>query len=457
MLYDSERGDITIALTGDLMLARRLSVFKEERFLQLRELLRSADVAFANFETCAHEYDEGSPTLSGGTFMTTEPKLLEDIKWFGINILSCANNHAFDYGEGGLLANIHHLDAAGIPHAGTGRNLAEARRPAYLDTPGGRVAVLAAASPMTDGFYHQAGEQRPDCQGRPGTNPLGFKSTYVIDHQAMDELRRIGAALGFEATKERRRNFGFFSASEVGVDSKKEYSFLGQRFLVGEGFTTQTKANEKDVTANLRQVREARREADWVIATFHYHEMGGPSLLTARHGTELTDCAAFVKDFAHQCIDEGADMVVGHGPHYALGMEFYKHKPIFYSLGTFVFQNETLRVFPAHAYSRFGLDHNATPADFIDARSERGTKGLPIDPWYWRTVCAVCKFASGKLKQVILYPVDLGYGRPRPQRGRPLLADAETGEKIIARISDLSKELGTEIAYRDGCGIIVGI
>lgn len=123
MLYDSEKGEISIALTGDLMLTQRLSVFKEDRFLQFRELLRSADVAFANLEGSVHEYDEGTPNLIRGTFMTTEPKFLEDIKWFGFNIVSCANNHAFDYGEGGVLANNHHLDEYGIPHAGTGRNL----------------------------------------------------------------------------------------------------------------------------------------------------------------------------------------------------------------------------------------------------------------------------------------------------------------------------------------------
>jgi len=63
-------------------------------------------VAFSNFESTARDYGEGSPTLRRGTYMTTEPHLLEDIKWFGINLVSCANNHAFDYGEEGILATI---------------------------------------------------------------------------------------------------------------------------------------------------------------------------------------------------------------------------------------------------------------------------------------------------------------------------------------------------------------
>ncbi|MDP2953564.1 MAG: CapA family protein [Chloroflexota bacterium] len=452
MLYDSERGEITLALAGDIMLTRQLSVFKEARFLQLCELFRGADASFANFESCAHEYPEGSPTVARGTCMTTEPKLLADMKWFGINIVSTANNHAFDYGEDGVLACIRHLDEAGVPHAGTGRNLREARSPAYLDTRGGRVALIAATAFFNE--WNQAGEQRADLQGRPGVNPLAFESSYVVDAKTMDELKRMGTALGFEADKERHRNFGFISAAELGVDSKKEYHFLGKKFTGGAKFAVETKASEQDIAGNLRQVREARRQADWVIVSLHNHEMGGPTLLTARKRTEMEECASFVKDFAHRCIDEGADVFIGHGPHVALGMELYKGKPIFYSLGDFIMQNETVRFFPAHGYSRFGLDENATPADFLDARSDRDTKAHPADPLFWQTICAVCKFASGKLKQITLYPVDIGYGRPRPQRGRPLIADAKTGEEIIARIARLSKDLGTEVVYRDGCGIV---
>lgn len=455
MLYDSEKGDITIALTGDLMLTRRLSVFKEDRFLQLREILRNADVAFANFESTAREYDEGSPTLGKIFFVTTEPKFLEDIKWFGINIVSCANNPAFQFGEQGILANIRNLDVSGISHAGTGRNLAEARSPAYMDTRGGRVALIATTSMFYE--WDQAGEQRPDFQGKPGVNPLGFQTSYVVDHQAMGELRRIGASLGLEADKERHRKFGVQLPSEIGVDSEREYHFLGRRFLLGEGFAIQTKANEKDVTENLRYLREARRQADWVIVSIHCHEelgSGGPTFLTARSRTEVEEWASFAKDFARRCIDEGADIVVGHGPHITLGVELYKGKPIFHNLGNFIFQGETLRFLPAFSYSRFGLDHNATVADFLDAHSDFDTRAHPADPLFWQTVCAVCKFTSGNLKQVLLYPVDLGYGRPRSQRGRPLLADTENGKKIIARLARLSKALGTEIAYRDGCGII---
>src|SRR4051812_35739963 len=46
-------------------------------------------------------------------------------------------------------------------------------------------------------------------------------------------------------------------------------------------------------------------------------------------------------------IDAGADMILGHGPHVVNGIEFYKGKPIIYSIGNFAFQ------FPPGAYEYF--------------------------------------------------------------------------------------------------------
>ena len=43
------------------------------------------------------------------------------------------------------------------------------------------------------------------------------------------------------------------------------------------------------------------------------------------------------QDIAHQLIDSGVDMIIGHHPHVVQGMEVYNSKPIFYSLGNFIF------------------------------------------------------------------------------------------------------------------------
>lgn len=451
MIYQAESGNFTIALAGDTMLTRKLTPFKEPRFLELRAVLRDMDTVFANLEGTVHTWEEGTPGITQGTFMTITPELLNDLKWLGVNLVSCANNHAYDYGERGLLANLKHLDAAGIAHAGTGRNLAEARAPAYLDTPNGRVALIASTA--TFRLWNQAGEQRPDLRGRPGINPLGFKTIYRVDGAAFDQLQRMARELGMEKSQERARRH-FYSDKEIPDAKAHELVFLGNRYVRTDGFAIVTETNPRDLEDNLRWLAEARRQADWVIMSVHCHEFGGKSLLTAERRADLEESAGFVVDFAHRAVDQGADVFVGHGSHFPMGIEIYKGKPIFYSVGNFVFQNETVGFFPADAYERFDLDLRATPSDFLDARTAGGKKGHPSDPAYWENMLAVCQFAGGQLKEIKIHPLDQGFGRSRAQRGRPVLAEGEVAERVIDRVARLSQRYGTRISRRDETGVI---
>jgi poly-gamma-glutamate synthesis protein (capsule biosynthesis protein) len=66
-----------------------------------------------------------------------------------------------------------------------------------------------------------------------------------------------------------------------------------------------------------------RERTEVVVASFHW----GLHKEVLRYMTEI----------AHRAIDAGADLVVGHGPHYSLPIEVYKDKPIFYGLGSFSF------------------------------------------------------------------------------------------------------------------------
>jgi hypothetical protein len=137
-----------------------------------------------------------------------------------------------------------------------------------------------------------------------------------------------------------------------------------------------------------------------------------------------------------------------------MGVEIYKGKPIFYSVGNFVFQNETVGFFPADAYERFDLDLKATPSDFLDARTNGGKKGHPSDPAYWENMFPVCEFSKQKLTGIKIYPIDQGFGRPRPQRGRPVLAEGEVANRVIERVVRLSKRYGTTVVNRAGVGVI---
>ncbi|MGH7887029.1 MAG: CapA family protein [Candidatus Binatia bacterium] len=452
MPYDAERGCISIALGGDILLSRGMQVYRESEFLRLRELLRGADACFANLETSVLRYGEGIPALRTGTHMITEPELLDDLKWLGVTMVSCANSHSLNFGEEGLLLQNRYLDEAKIVHAGTGENLRQASSPAYLETANGRVALVAATAHLP-AQSNRAANQRVDFKGKPGVNALGFRATFVVDKESFAALQRIARALGFDGERSRNIQRGFQSAAELGTFAETELDFRGEHYRLGEAFDIVTKCNQRDVEENLRQIREARRQADFVIVSLHNQDTLGRSWLHVERITEIETQPDFVADFAHACIDAGADLLAIHGPHMFMGVEIYRGKPVFYSLGNFFMQNETLRQVPAHHYERFGLDPYATPADFFDARTA-GDKGHPATREFWQSALALCRFNDRKLSEIEIHPIEMGFGRPRSQRGRPMLADAQEGKAIMERIARLSKDLGTDIEQRDGRGII---
>ena len=71
----------------------------------------------------------------------------------------------------------------------------------------------------------------------------------------------------------------------------------------------------------------------------------------------------FLETFSRRCVDAGADAVIGHGPHELRGIEIYHGAPIFYSLGNFLFETETVEKQPYDAYinkKNYNLNHYQT-------------------------------------------------------------------------------------------------
>ncbi|MFQ5926619.1 MAG: CapA family protein [Terriglobia bacterium] len=423
-----QSGSLTVALTGDSIITQRMSLYDEPDYLALIELLRGADVAITNFEMVLHDYEGAPAPVSGGTYMAAPPRLARELVWMGFDLVSTANNHSFDYGAEGLLSTLRGLADAGLVAAGTGENLARARAPGYRETRGGRVALVAAASTFTP--MAPAGEQRKDLRGRPGLSPLRYHTTFYVDAESLADLRRLKQALGME-----RRRGSFPPDAD-------RLNFLGREFRRGDPTRIETQPNPDDLAGIVQAVGEARRQADWVIVSLHAHERAG----------DRETPAAFIVEFAHAVVEAGADIVAIHGPHVLRPVEIYHGRPIFYSLANFIFQNETVAFLPAEMYRRYGVDPAATPADVYDARTQGGQRGFPANAIFWESVVALVSFTAGRLDAVRLYPILLGYGKPRPQRGRPILAGAKDAERILERLANLSKSFGTRIEVRDAVG-----
>jgi len=418
------------------MITKRVSVLDEKRFLDLVEIVRKGDAVYTNLEMLIHDYEGYPNQSSGGTYMRASPIVLEELKWMGFNIVSTANNHSIDYSYDGLLTTIKNLDRAGLVHCGTGRNLAEARAPAFLDTSKGRVAMISLDS--NENANAIAGEARRDMQGRPGLNPLRAKKRYTLDSESWRNLTKLVTKLDPLAFRGRH-------PKPLGHKTK-EIELFGTEFRRGKKIGITTIPEQKDVAGNLRSIKEAKRQADWVLVAHHAHW---------NESTNHQVTAGFLKDFARKCLNSGADAYIGHGAHLLQGIEIYKRKPIFYSLGNLFMQQNMVSKLPEDFYQPYDLGPEATPQDAFDMRLKKspGFRRMFIkDPQYTESIIAVSEFERHELSSLKLYPIEMGHGKARQHLGTPLLADEVRAKSIITRLEKLSKPLGTKIQYVNGIG-----
>ena len=421
-----ERPPVTFALTGDSIITRKLSIYQEPEFIRLMDLIRGADVGFTNLEMLFHDYESPPMNESGGTWMRAEPALVKELVWAGFDLVSRANNHAGDYGIGGMRLTTKYVREAGLAQAGVGESLAEAREARFFDSPKGRVALISTASTFPD--HSRASATRGDMPPRPGLNPLRFTTTTVVSRDGMDALRRVARELGQRPT-----------------DQDDGLTFSGRRYVVGDKPGVHTQPLKEDVDGMARVVSSAAKMADYVIVTSHTHE-GGP---------DRTVPADFLIAFAHAMVDAGADMFVGHGPHVVRGIEMYKGKPILYSVGDFIFQNETLLRFPSEAYDAVGLGRDSEIGDFNAARSGNDRRGFNVDREIWESFVATLQWNGKQLTELRLHPISLGFGAPMTERGRPMLANPALARQILDNIAARSQPFNTRITIENGVGRVV--
>jgi poly-gamma-glutamate capsule biosynthesis protein CapA/YwtB (metallophosphatase superfamily) len=449
-MYESASGEITLAFGGDAMISRALMPFREEGFLKLRDLFHSADAGVVNGEMLFHNYEDW-PTYLSQTYMRCDPRFIKDLQWLGITLLGCANNHGTDYGENGVLSNIRYLNEAGMVHAGSGENYADALAPAYLDTPKGRVALIAATSSARPNS--RAGEQRPDMKGRPGVNLIRWINEWTVDAASFEALQRIAQQFAWRqavpAWMTRAYGLGADTAEKVVYLPDRNILGVGSedpaaRFILGDSFKRHSRAHQLDLQRNLQSVHDARRMADWVVFSMHSHEGGNLEEEPADH----------IRDLAHAVIDAGADVFLGHGPHIDRGIEVYNGKPIFYSLGQLIVQNDTVARMPQESMVLYGLGHENTTPDLFETRRAGPRREYPgTDPHSQSAIATVSLNKKG-LCELKLYPIEFGEGLPRSQSGRPILSEGDSARETLERFQRLSLPFHTKIRVQGDVGVL---
>lgn len=425
----------TFIATGDSFITRRLPDQGHPGFEPLKQLIESHDVRFANLEMTFHNSEGFPAAASGGTWAMTDPEMLDDMKRYGFNLFNTANNHSGDFGPLGVLATIKHLKERSMVFAGTGATLQEASNACYLETNGARIALIGATSNFDPAAA--AGGQGFRMGGRPGLNPLRYKTIYHVDQETFSTVNRLAKSLHINDMQELTVELGYAAPLPDNIAHFGSYQFV----LDDRNFI-ETIPDPIDEERILGEIREAKKQADVVLFSLHTHEM---------IGKDFFSIPEFVSSITHKVIDAGANVVIGHGPHMLRGVEVYNGGVIFHSLGNFIFQTETIAAQPHDAFVKMRLSQDTQVGEYMDNRSKGGKVGYPAMPDIWDAFAASWAIEDGKVKDVKLYPVDLGQHSSRAQRGWPQLSGStQTLEKIRA----LSEKLNTVVRIDNGVGYV---
>lgn len=421
----------TLAAVGDMVVAQPISGIQDEGFTSVFRILREADAAFGNFEGTLIDFRhfKGHPEDTGDIALVSVPEVARDLRAMGIRLVSRANNHSIDFGIEGMRETDQTLDEAGIVHAGTGENRGLARAARFLQTPRGRVGIVATASTFPS--QSPASAALGEVPGRPGISALRTKMWALVKPEMLENLKKIRDA----------EPKAHIEPMPIQAENPNELDLFDLSFRSSDRMGVSYDMNPIDLSEILAGIRQGKEISDFMIATIHTHEPGNWS----------DTPPDFLIKFAHDAIDAGADEFVGHGPHQLRGIEIYKGRPIFYSLGNFIFEGDQQAPLTRDLYEVYEQDPLKV--------SDHELAGLVLKVWFngeiwYQSVVTVSRYEQGQVSEIRLYPVEIGFRRRDPNRGVPRMASPAEAQAILERLQRLSQPLHTDIRIDHNVGII---
>lgn len=144
--------EVVLAFAGDILFDDEYSIMANMKHrangiydtisADLLEEMTSADIFMLNNE---FTYTlRGEPTFEKQFTFRADPETAEYLLDMGVDIVSLANNHAYDYGEISLLDSVDTLAAMQMPYVGAGRNIEEASSPFYFETNGLKIGIISS-------------------------------------------------------------------------------------------------------------------------------------------------------------------------------------------------------------------------------------------------------------------------------------------------------------------------
>lgn len=411
---------------GDALIQQRI----KPDFKGLSELapyIAQGDARFFNLETTlGRAGDSFASQFSGGTYLRADPEVLDDLKRFGFNMTTFNNNHILDFSYGGLLSTLKTVNESGLAHCGVGMDLESASAPCYLETDNGRVALISVNTSFEPSMM--AGKKSKVYPGRPGVNGLRIDRVLTVGDDDIKYIRKIAEKTKINIEEEHNRQTGYSLPLADGVAQLGDITFK-----TGNGYGRCEKVHDEDFERVRRAIDTAKLSADYVIISIHTHDMDSDRL-------ELPP--KFNVDFAHRCIDCGANAVIGHGPHLLRPIEVYKDSPIFYSLGDFILELYSVPSAPEDFYNKYGLTSESTVDELLRVRSRNYTVGLMENDRMLRTVIPFWQTENRKLVSLELLPVSLIKKGEKDEIGLPRKA---TDTSFMNDLLSISEPFGVKI------------
>jgi poly-gamma-glutamate synthesis protein (capsule biosynthesis protein) len=415
-----------ICSVGDAILLERFP--NDYDLTPIKEIVKTADVRLFNLENVLSDRHIYASSYCGGTWLLAKEDTLDDTLKFGFNGCSFANNHTMDFSYDGLFDTLAAAKKRDLPIAGAGKDLEEASDYAVIETNNGSCALISICATFNEAA--RAGYASDYLIGRPGLNPLRFSIEYHITPEHMKALREMSAGTHIDGRRNRSRMGGYTPMPPEGCFGFGEYNF---RECEVEGKFSRVNAN--DMTRTENTIKKAFMECENVIVNIHSHEI--------KHDTD-DEPDDFLIEFARRCIDAGASAVIGTGTHQLKAVEIYNGKPIFYSLGNFIFQSDKVFCMPEDFREKYNMPHGLTAREQIAERAKLGNGGLHNDVNNFRSLMPIMDFEDGKLTSLTLYPLRLDM-----HTGFPSLASASEAKIIFDYLKDRNKQFGTVIEMKD--------
>lgn len=280
-----------------------------------------------------------------------EPDIAKDLALIGFDVVSL-NHHSFEFGYVGLFNTMRALDDAHIKHVGAGKNLKEAMRTEIFELNGKKIGFLGFSSNF-----------------RAGTEAFVFKAGLASIH--------LIPSIDFEILA--------------------AYQNLPQ-------VTVRIRVDEASTKIVTDRIRDAKKNVDFLVVGIHW----GMSVKSLDEEVQ-----EFQPSLAHAMIDAGADIIVGHHSHRTHGVEIYKDRPIFYSLGNLIFPTKSFE-------EAYGGD-------------------------YHEQVFAQVKLVDGKLAELVFIPIWV------PERALPSIGNTTTRDNMLQYLLHFEEiyKFGAKYAVQD--------